>query len=183
MSCRRSGFSLVEVMAAVMLLAIALVVMLGQRDQAISSAAGARDLSIASRLALQLLHRIECARVSELFDGYQGDFSEEGFPDFTYVVGVGDASNFAAGLGESSAEQAWRDELQRRAEEREDQEDEDGEESKPELTRVFVTVVYPGRGGDPGEYHLESLVPTWAVEQDFELYETKWGANLPKEVE
>lgn len=176
----RSGFTLVEVMAAVMLLGLFLVIMLGQRDHAIAKAAAARNLSVASRLALQMLHRIECGRIPELFDGYEGDFNEEGFPEFLYLVGIGDASRFAsAAAGDSDAEQAWRDDLIRKEEEREDQE---GDENKPEHTRVFVTVTYPGTEGEE-TYTLEALVPTWAVEQDFELYEERWGANLPEEVE
>ncbi|MDP6941689.1 MAG: prepilin-type N-terminal cleavage/methylation domain-containing protein [Planctomycetota bacterium] len=174
---RPNGFSLIEVMASLMLLAIAMILLLQIRNDSISRAAEARSLSIASRMSRQLLHRIEAARVEDLFDGYSGDFSDYGFPQFSYVVGVGDASAFANLESAEDAEEAWRLPL------REDATEED-EEVKPKLTRIFITTTYPS--SDPEKdtaFTLEALLPTWAVERDFELWQQLWPSNAPEAIE
>ena len=173
---RRAGFSLIEVLAAVMLLAVALTTMLYLRDEAVGSAMDSRARSIASRMALQMLHRIEAARVPDLFDGYLGDFADESFPEFTYVIGLGDGSAFSSSSGADDSELAWRNAAVQREEEGEDEE-------KPELTRVFLTVNFPSSDGEGAEYQLEALLPTWAVYQDFELWDQLWGGNLPPEIQ
>lgn len=176
-SAQKRGYSLVEVMAAVAILSVALVVMLAVRNRAVAQAVDARNLSLAARLGLQLLHRIEAGRIPDIVDGYQGDFSDAGFAAFHYVIGLGDGSNFAAS-GLSAEELAWRGYLETRAEEAKDEEAE-----RPEFTRVFVTVRYPGGGGEEAEYRIETLLPTWAVYQDFEAYEERWAQNRPAKVE
>ncbi|HEX9794026.1 MAG TPA: prepilin-type N-terminal cleavage/methylation domain-containing protein [Planctomycetota bacterium] len=179
-SAGRNGFSLIEVMAAVMLLAVSLTLLLQLRNDSISRAMDARNLSIAARLANQLLHRIEAARVSDLFDGYQGDFSDYDLPDFRYVIGIGDGSAFATGAGSSLSESefAWRRQQQEQSEQ--DKEDDVATEN----TRVFLTVAYPSSrsANEENEFVLESLVPTWAVEQDWEAWEELWAGNLPLDV-
>lgn len=179
---RSRGFTLIEVMAAVLLLAVGLTLMLQERNAAIARAVTARNLSIAARLGNQLLHRIAAARVPDLDDGYQGDFADYGEPDFRFVIGLGDGSAFAGGIGTSDEELIWRQAAERQAEEQGDDQD---TEEQPEYTRVFLTVLYPtGRAaGDFGEYHLETLLPTWAVYQDFDLWEQLWGGNLAEELQ
>jgi len=172
---RRAGFSLIEVLAAVLLLAVALVSMLSLRNAALNSAIDSRSRSIASRLALELMHRVEVARVPDLFDGYQGDFADQGFPEFSYTVGLGDGSAYSAGTPEDGGEAAWRAAARREYEDSEDQQ-------KPELTRVYLTVTYPAADTTLSDYVLEALLPTWAVYQDFELWQEMWGDNLPPEV-
>jgi len=177
---KRAGFTLVEVMVAVAAIGLAIVPALAARNQALAMAVEARNLSVVSRLAVQLLHRIEAGRVPDLFDGYSGDFTEEGFPQITYVLGIGDASNYTSGIGEDDAEQAWRRLAEETWRNREDAEDE--LENKPLKTRVFLSIQYEGGDGEPREYLVETLVPTWAVEQDFEMWEELWGGNLPEEI-
>jgi len=173
---RRAGFSLIEVLAAVLLLAVALTSMLHLRNEALGSAIDSRSRSIASRLSLQLMHRIEVARLPDLFDGFQGDFADEGFPEFSYTIGLGDGSAYSGGTPEDDGEAAWREAAQRDYEESDDQE-------KPELTRVFLNVAYLAADGSLDSYDLEALLPTWAVYQDFELWQELWGDNLPPEVD
>ncbi len=179
-SRQRRGFTLIEVMAAVLLLAVGLTLMLQERNTAIARAVTARNLSIASRLGALLLHRIEAARVPDLVDGYQGDFADYGEPDFRFILGLGDGSAYASGIGLSDEELAWRQAAEESYEETTEE-----EEEQPEFTRVFLTVLYPtGRAVDDfAEYHLETVLPTWAVYQDFELWEQTWGDNLPAELQ
>ena len=107
--------------------------------------------------------------IPDLYDGYEGDFSEEGQGQFTYVIGLGDGSQFAAG-GEDPTEEVWRRFLSNA----EDERDEDS--MQPEFERVFLTITYPSvRDGEEFDsLTLETLIDTWAVYQDFELYRALW---------
>jgi prepilin-type N-terminal cleavage/methylation domain-containing protein len=167
----RKGFTLIEVMASLILLAVTLVSLLQLRNDAVARAASSRSGSIASRLGLGLLHRVEAGRVSDLFDGFQGDFAEEGFGDFTYLLGLGDGSAFAGSTG-SDAEMTWRDSARAAVEDPE-------AADLPEYTRIFLTVTWPGSGGEDGSLQMETILPTWGVYQDFELWEALWGTSSP----
>ena len=63
----RRGLTLVEVMVAIACIGLAIVPALMARNQALATAVEARNLSVVSRLAKQFLHRIEAARVPDLF--------------------------------------------------------------------------------------------------------------------
>lgn len=176
---RARGFTLMEVMAAVMLIAIAMTVLMDLRNRAVGRAADGRNLSVAARLSSQLLHRIEAAQMLDLFDGMSGDFAEEGFAQFSYVVALGDGSNYAENnnIDSDSPEWAWRDALRKREE---DKIDEEGDDQRPEKTRVVIRVDYPGADLEPREYRLEAMVDSWAVYRDFELYRDLWDSNNEK---
>ena len=166
-------------MAAVFLMVVALVVLLQLRESAMAGASDSRSRSIAARTGNHFLHRIRAARVQDLYDGQQGDFSEQGFPDFLWTLGLGDGSAFSGTSVEGDAELAWRqaaEELVQQASEEEEQQD-------LEFTRVFLTVEYPSAKGGQNTYTLETLLPTWAINQDFEVWEELWGDVLPPEIE
>jgi prepilin-type N-terminal cleavage/methylation domain-containing protein len=167
----RAGFTLLEVMAAIALLAIIFATVMQVRQGAVAKATDAYAKSVASRLGLGLMRRIECGLVPDLYDGFQGDFSEEGYGDFTYLIGLGDGSQYAGGDTGSSAEDLWREQR------RDDEEDREEDALQPEFTRVFITVTYPNpRIGEEesATFVLETLIDTWAVYQDFALYEVLW---------
>jgi len=171
-----------EVMAAVMLLAITLTVILSLRDQAVGRAANARSLAVATRLANLMMHRIEAGLVPELFDGLEGDFADEGFADFSFRLGIGEGSIVALDNVETdSAEYAWRRDKEEDWQAAEEEEEDSG--VKPEKTRVVVAVQWPQFSGDSRDYRLESLIETWAVFQDFQLWEATWGDNVLTEIE
>jgi prepilin-type N-terminal cleavage/methylation domain-containing protein len=166
---RRAAFTLLEIMASVALLAIIFTFVMQARAGAMNKAQNARVVSIASRLGISQLRRIEAGMIPDLYDGFEGDFSEEGHGQFTYVLGIGDGSQFAAG-GDDPTEEVWRRYLDNQDEER------DEDDPQPEFTRVFLTITYPS--ARPGEEFdsltLETLIDTWAVYQDFELYRALW---------
>lgn len=172
----RGGFTLMEVMAAVMLIAIALTVMLDLREQAVARAANGHRLAVAARLGSQLLHRIEAGMELDVIDGTQGDFAEEGYDDFLYIVALGDGSSYAENdeIDTDSPEWAWRDSLRKRED---DRIEEDGDDQRPEKTRVVIRISYPGFDLEMREYRLEAMIDSWAVYRDFELYEDLWGSN------
>jgi prepilin-type N-terminal cleavage/methylation domain-containing protein len=176
---RNRGFTLMEVMAAVMLIAIAMTTLMDLRTRSVGRAADGRSMSVAARLSSQLLHRIESAQMLDLFDGMSGDFSEEGFSDFTYVVALGDGSNYAENtqIDSDSPEWAWRDSLRKRED---DRIEEDGNDQRPEKTRIVIRVSYLAFDMEPKEFRLEAMVDSWAVYRDFELYRDLWGSNNEK---
>ncbi len=173
------AFSLIEVMVSLMLLAVTLTVLLQLRGEAVGRASDGRSLAVASRLSLRMMHQIEAGRFTDLFDGFNGDLADDGYEDFTFVIGLGDSSLYSNNdIDTSSPEYAWRESARTREEER--QEEDDSDDIKPEKTRVVITVTYPGYDGEEREYQLETLVDTWAVYQDFELYEELWASNNEK---
>ncbi len=165
----RSAFTLLEIMASVALLAVIFSFVMQARAGAMDKAANARLVSIASRLGLTQLRRIEAGMIPDLYDGYEGDFSEEGHGQFTYVIGLGDGSQFAAG-GDDPTEEVWRRFLSN------EEEEGDEDEVHPEFERVFLTISFPSvrDGEEIATITLETLIDTWAVYQNFELYRTLW---------
>jgi len=169
-SPRQQGFTLLEVMAAIALLAVIFATVMQVRQGAVAKATDAYGRSVAARLSLNFIRRIECGLIPDLYDGYQGDFSEDGFGEFTYLIGIGDGSQYAS-MSENPAEDIWREFRQ------DDEDDRDEDAAQPEFTRIFLTVTFPNPR--PGEeetssYTLETLVDTWAVYQDIPLYEALW---------
>gem|GEM_PF-848423 len=174
----KNGFTLLEIMAAVTLLALIFTTVMQIRAGAIDKAGRGRSLSISSRLGKSLLHQIEAGLVIDLHDGYSGDFSEEGFGQYKYVIGVGDSSQYSS-ISANDLEDVWRDYRKNQAEDATAEE----EEQKPEFTRVFITISYPiSAGKETQDYVLEALVDTWAVERDFELYDFLWPELNPEEI-
>jgi hypothetical protein len=165
-----------EVMAAIMLLAIVLTTLMDLRNKAVGRAADGRNLAVATRLSGTMMHAIQAGMVRDVYDGMAGDFSDQEYPYFTYLIGVGDSSlvNDSSDMDTDSPEYVWRQALEQREE---DREEEEGTDIKPEKTRVILIVTYPSSTDEPLEYRLETMLDTWAVEQDFEMYNAIWGSN------
>ena len=83
---RRAGFTLLEVMIAMAILAISLVSVYQSQSQSISMAADSRFITTASLLAQGRMAEISAADPRTLASG-NGDFGEE-FPDYTWQVEV-----------------------------------------------------------------------------------------------
>ena len=175
---KRGGFTLLEIMASMALLAVIFTFVMEARAGAMNKATNARLVSIASRLGISQLRRIEAGMIPDLYDGYEGDFSEEGHGQFTFVIGIGDGSQFAAG-GDDPTEEVWRTYLSN------EEDDRDEDDVQPEFTRVFLTISFPSVREDSqtDSLVLETLIDTWAVYQDFELYRTLWPDLDAEELE
>jgi general secretion pathway protein I len=85
---RNHGFTLLEVMIAMAILAITLVTVYQSQSQSISMAGDSRFLTTASLLAQARMVEIDAADPREVVSG-SGDFGEA-FPDYTWQVEVGD---------------------------------------------------------------------------------------------
>ena len=86
----RGGFTLLEVMIAMAILAIALVAVYRSQSQSVSMAGEARFLTTASLLAKGKMADMERRHPRELTDA-NGDFGED-FPDYTWRVEVKDTA-------------------------------------------------------------------------------------------
>ena len=82
------GFTLLEVMIAMAILAITLVTVYQSQSQSISMASSSRFLTTASLLAQGRMARIDAADPREVVSA-KGDFGEE-FSDYAWQVEVGD---------------------------------------------------------------------------------------------
>jgi len=83
---RHKGFTLLEVLIAMAILAIALVVVFQSQSQSISMASNARFVTTASLLAQSKMTEMEAMKSANV-DSDRGDFGEE-FPDYTWQAEV-----------------------------------------------------------------------------------------------
>jgi general secretion pathway protein I len=85
----QDGFTLMEVMIAVAILAIALVTALQSQSQSISMANNSRFLTTASLLAQSKMAEMDAADLRDVNSG-SGDFGDD-FPYYTWQVNVSDS--------------------------------------------------------------------------------------------
>jgi general secretion pathway protein I len=85
---RRGGFTLLEVMIAMAILAITLVTVYQSQSQSISMASNSRFLTTASLLAQARMAEIDAADPRGLVSA-SGDFGEE-FSDYTWQMEIGE---------------------------------------------------------------------------------------------
>ena len=90
------GFTLLEVMIAVSLIAIALVTLIGSQSQSVSFATEARFDTMASLLARQKMTELSLQEYASIHDG-EGDFGEE-WPGFTWKTKVTELSEEETGI-------------------------------------------------------------------------------------
>lgn len=80
------GFTLLEVMVALSMVAVALTAVIGSQSQGVSLAAEARFSTTASLLANSILARYETTDPLDLIEG-SGDFGED-FPGYTWQASL-----------------------------------------------------------------------------------------------
>lgn len=89
---RRRGFTLLEVMIAMAILAISLVAVYQSQSQSVSMAANSRFLTTASLLAQSRMAVIDAAAPRETVSG-NGGFGDD-FPDYLWQLDVTDVEGF-----------------------------------------------------------------------------------------
>jgi len=87
------GFTLLEVMIAMAILAISLVAVYQSQSQSISMATNARFLTTASLLAQNRMAEVDAADLRKTASG-NGNFGED-FPDYLWQVEIGDVEGIA----------------------------------------------------------------------------------------
>lgn len=93
------GFTLLEVMVAVIIISIALVSLIGSQSQSVSIATASRFETTASLLARQKLTELALGGFDELTSA-EGDFGED-FPDYSWKVEVRELGGEETGLENS----------------------------------------------------------------------------------
>ena len=88
----RGGFTLLEVMIAMAILAISLVAVYQSQSQSVSMAANSRFLTTASLLAQSRMAALDAAVPREVVSG-NGGFGDD-FPDYLYQLEVTDVEGF-----------------------------------------------------------------------------------------
>ena len=86
---RSPGFTLLEVMVAIAVIAIALTAALGSQSQSLSIASEAKFYTTATLLARQKMAEIDAGYLEDLSTD-SGDFGEE-FPNYRWEMTVNDA--------------------------------------------------------------------------------------------
>lgn len=93
-----AGFTLLEVMVAVAVIAIALVTLIGAQSQSVTIATGAKFDAQASLLGQAKMAELSLATEAEQSDG-RGDFGSE-YPGFTWTAEVSDLTEDDTGIPE-----------------------------------------------------------------------------------
>ena len=87
----RSGFTLAEVAMTIVIMGIGLLLVLQGLNTAKMTAAHTRNYKLSRELALLTIGQIESGLFQEDIDrGLTGSYADEGYPDFTFEVVVGD---------------------------------------------------------------------------------------------
>jgi len=92
---REAGLSLVEVLIAVALLSAVLVTLIMKVHDCIDTARVTENQNAAREYSKELMAQVEAGLIDGLIDGYQGDFSEQGYPQIRYSIGLGENSQVA----------------------------------------------------------------------------------------
>jgi prepilin-type N-terminal cleavage/methylation domain-containing protein len=167
----RSGFTLAEVAVTIVIVGIALVLVLQGLNTAKMTAAQTRNLKLARELGMLTLGQVECGILQDDLDtGLAGNYADEGYPDFTWEIAVGD-DTFRE-VGADGAFDSWAPTpSEQEAESEETEEEEDAQEP---YERVKVRVTFPVLGDFPSELVLERWV-RW--EQAYGVAEAEDGGR------
>jgi prepilin-type N-terminal cleavage/methylation domain-containing protein len=90
---RRRGFTLAEVAVTIVIVGIGMLLVLQGLNMAKMSALQTKNLKLARELALETLGQISSGIFQEeIQNGLHGTYAQEGFPDFTFDVAVGEVA-------------------------------------------------------------------------------------------
>lgn len=164
----RSGFTLAEVAVTVVIVGMAMVLVLQGLNVAKMTAAHTRNTKLARDLGLYTLGQIESGLLrDDLESGMSGNYAEEGHPEFSWELAVGDDA-----LRETDPEgrhDSWAP--TQAEEEAERDEDEDAEEP---FEKIRVRVTSPKIREFSNEVTLERWIP-WK-----QVYGEAEGENASK---
>jgi len=165
----KSGFTLAEVAVTVVIVGIALVLVLQGLNTSKITAAHTRNQKLGRDLGLFTLAQIESGLLrDDLETGISGNYAEEGWPDFSWEVAVGDdalTTQSDDGRHDSWAPTAVEEDAKK------DEEEEDAEEP---FEKVRVRVMFPKIREFTNELTLERWIP-WT-----QVYGEAEGENASK---
>lgn len=151
-----SGFTLAEIAVTIVIVGIGILLVMQSLNGAKLTAAHTRNLKLARMLGTYTLGEIESGVYLEEIDedsGLQGDYSDQGFSEFTYEVVFGEEGFDDDTDEEDRAFTAW----DRSKKKDEDKEDEEKVEQPYE--KVWVRVRYPAVADQEDQLVLVRWVP------------------------
>ena len=150
---RRRGFTLAEVAMTIVIMGIGLVLVLQGLNTAKLTAAHTRNYKLARELALLTIGQVESGLFQDEIDeiGLSGSYADEGHPDFSYEIVVGDET-FEQPTGDEAFD-SW---APRDEDETDEEEDEETEEP---FEKVKVKITFPKAQEFSNELVLERWIP------------------------
>jgi prepilin-type N-terminal cleavage/methylation domain-containing protein len=154
----RGGFTLAEVAVTILIVGIGLMFVLQGLNIAKIAAAQTRNVKLARDLALLTLGRISSGlEQDEIENGLNGTYADEGYPEFTYDVVVGDES-FREN-NPNAPHDSWQKTPDQEAADKKKADDEQDVEQPFEKVKIRVT--FPKFAEYQNEQILEQWIP-WA---------------------
>ena len=159
----RAAFTLVEVAVAILIVGIALTLVLQSLNTSKLRAKQTQNLKLARELGTLTMGRLSAGLYQEEIDSYYtGSYSEEGYPEFSYEIVLGDNSfPEVEGYEEGVRFDSWYDE-----DVNEDDEEEDAEEP---YEKIRVRVTFPILSEYSNQLELERWIPwdqVYGVDED-----------------
>lgn len=165
------GFTLVEVMAAVAILGIGLVSLMLAVNRAKDSAFVTRNLKAVQHLSLNLMGEIESGKFETLHDGMLGNFSEQGFPEFEYEIGLGEDSSVGSDSEDLRTDSEKQRDERRRYEESQNESGNSStstEKKETKYEQVTLKVKFKTLADEPVSYVLIKKMPTDIIDGNFQ---------------
>jgi prepilin-type N-terminal cleavage/methylation domain-containing protein len=155
--CARRGFTLAEVAVTIVIIGIGLLLVLQSLNTAKLTAAHTRNMKVARELGMLTLGQIASGQFQEdIESGFLDSYAEEGYPDFTFEVALGDdVFREDTNKNKDGAFDNWDPSLKQDTTDTTD--DEEQQEQPYEKVRVRVT--YPAIKDLPHQLVLEQWVP------------------------
>jgi prepilin-type N-terminal cleavage/methylation domain-containing protein len=149
----RAAFTLVEVAVAILIVGIALTLVLQSLNTSKLRAKQTQNLKLARELGTLTLGRLSAGLYQEEVDSYfMGSYSEEGYPEFSYEVVLGEHSfPEADGYEDGVRFDSWyEDDID---------EDEDEEDAEEPYEKIRVRVTFPVLSEYSNQLELERWIP------------------------
>jgi prepilin-type N-terminal cleavage/methylation domain-containing protein len=148
----RAGFTLAEIAVTIVIVGIGLLLVLQGLNTAKLTAAHTRNMKLARELGMLTLGQVASGMLQEdIESGYFDTYAEEGYPDFTFEIMLGD--DVFREPEDDGSFNSWDPELD------EEDEDEDEEEVEEPYEEVRVRVTYPAIKDLPNQLTLEQWIP------------------------
>ena len=163
------GFTLAEIAVTIVIVGIGLTLVLQGLNTSKKTAAQTRNMKLARELGLYTLGQVECGLYSDdIEEGLRGDYSQEGWPDFSYEVAVGDQTfTEEAPEDPDDPNKPWDNGARARADQQDSSsssasastKDSEEEEEVEPYEKVRVRVRFPKISDAKNELVLERWVP------------------------
>ncbi|MFN0008176.1 MAG: type II secretion system protein [Planctomycetota bacterium] len=164
---RTSGFTLAEVAVTIVIVGIGMLLVLQGLNTAKMTAAQTRNVKLSRDLALLTLGQVASGQFQEeIENGLSGTYAEEGYPQFSYEVLVGDDA-FDSAAEQDGSFDTWRHQQQLKEEReaeraRESEDEEDPKESEEPFEKVKIRVTFvPKIRIDNTELKNEIVLEEW----------------------